>query len=113
MILIKGLIITAPSDGKVRIHIKHFDVGYWFQSLDILLELWDHHMIHINQFVPSGLNKIVSFEMLCWCNEITLNIWVFFHFFHLSASLTDDNYTFCVRKYIQTSVTDQKGIPKN
>ncbi|CAH1437045.1 unnamed protein product [Lactuca virosa] len=98
--------MIAPPPGKFVIYIKYFDVGYCLPSSDFLLELLDHHKIHIDQLVP--------FEMLCWCNGIVSDLWVFrYIFFRLSTLAIGDNYTFCVRKYIQILVIDRKGSPNN
>lgn len=93
VILVEGSILTAPSPGKIGIYIKHFDAGYYLSSFEFLLELLYRHKVHINRLVPNGVNKIIAFEMLCRCNEIVPDLWVFRHFFRLSASSTGDNYT--------------------
>lgn len=106
-------VITPPPPGKVGIYLKHFDIGYYLPSSNFLLELLDHHKIHINQLVPNDVNKITAFEILCQYNGIVHDIWVFRHFFHLFASSTGGYYTFCVRKYSQILIIDRKGSPKN
>lgn len=70
MIPVEGSIITHPPPSKVRIYPKHFEVGYHLSLSYFLLELLDHHKIHIDQLVPNGVNKIVTFEMLCRCNVL-------------------------------------------
>ncbi|CAH1431994.1 unnamed protein product [Lactuca virosa] len=80
---VEGSVITRPRPSKVGIYLKHFDIGYRLMSSDFLLELLDHHKIHINQLVLNGVNKNVAFEMLCRCNNIVPDFWVFRHFFFI------------------------------
>ncbi|CAI9292904.1 unnamed protein product [Lactuca saligna] len=75
LILVEGSVITHPPPSKVGIYLEHFDDGYRLPSSDFLLELLDHHKIHIDQLVPNDVNKIVTLELLCRCNGIVPDIW--------------------------------------
>ncbi|CAH1451387.1 unnamed protein product [Lactuca virosa] len=70
-----------PPEGKFGTYTKHFDAGYRLPTSDFFREVLHTHKVHINQFLPNGINKLVAFEMLYRANGIKPDIWVFRHFF--------------------------------
>lgn len=63
-----------PLEDKIPICVKHFNIGYHLLTLGFFRDVLHHRKVHINQFVPNGLNKVVAFKMLYQTNGINPNI---------------------------------------
>ncbi|CAH1429281.1 unnamed protein product [Lactuca virosa] len=88
-----------PPEWKIGIYVKHLDVGYRLQTSNFFREVLHHHKVHFNQSVPNGVDKVVVFEMLCHAHAITLDLWVFRHFFYFTLTSSRESCTFVVRKH--------------
>ncbi|KAL4580283.1 hypothetical protein LXL04_016470 [Taraxacum kok-saghyz] len=78
--------IRDPPPGHVGIYAKAMEAGLRF-SISLFLEnLLSYYHIHLNQFKPNAMFKIVTFELLCIAKKLKPSLDLFRVFYRLAPS---------------------------